>query len=168
MNRQDSRARAEQAFRLRAVGRSWQEIANALGYRSRGAAQLAAKRLLDRNAPESNEAARRSASEGLRITMATLFTTLSDARERRDDQTVISAARAIGDTVDKITRLNGLLVPVAQQVDVTVTQTPAAIIDRMESDLLALAAQHQQQHRQHQLPGNVIDAEVIEPKEVAR
>jgi hypothetical protein len=39
MNRQDSRTRAEQAFRLRAMGRSWQEIADALGYRGRQSAQ---------------------------------------------------------------------------------------------------------------------------------
>ena len=39
MSRLDSRARAEEAIVLRGREWTWQEIADALGYRSRGAAQ---------------------------------------------------------------------------------------------------------------------------------
>jgi hypothetical protein len=152
MNRQDSRARAEQAFRLRAVGRSWQEIADALGYRGRQSAQDAVRRHLDRTAPESPEAARRSAGEGLRIIMSTLFATLSDARQARDHQAVVATAKAISDTIDKTAKLNGLYVPVAQQVDVNVYQSASAIIDRMEAELLALA----------QSNPNIIEAEFVD------
>lgn len=162
MNRQDSRARAEEAFRLRAVGRTWAEISQTLGYRSRGAAQLAVRRHLERNAPESPEAARRSASEGLRITKSVLFATLADARRSGDSQAVVSTAKAIADMIEKDARLNGLHAPARTEVDVSVSANPAAIIDRLETELLALVAQRPPQTA---IGGNIIDAEV---EEIAR
>lgn len=161
MNRQDSRARAEEAFRLRAVGRTWSEISQSLGYRSRGAAQLAVRRHLERNAPESPEAARRSASEGLRITKSVLFATLADARRSGDSQAVVSTAKAIADMIEKDARLNGLHAPGRTEVDVSVSANPAAIIDRLETELLALVAQRPPTA----IGGNIIDAEV---EEIAR
>jgi hypothetical protein len=159
MNRQDSRARGEEAFRLRAVGRTWAEISITLGYRSRGAAQLAVRRLMDRTPPETPEAARRSASEGLRITKSILFATLADASQRGDSLAVVAVAKAIGDVIDKDVRLNGFHVQAAQRVDVNVTTDAMAIIDRMESELLALVAR---QEPQNSIGGNIIAAEVEE------
>lgn len=150
MSRQDSRQRAERAFQLRAVGRSWQEIADALNFRGRQSAQDAVRRLMASVAPESTEHARRCANEGLRITMSVLFETLTEARKDDDHQTVISAARAITDTIDKVARLGGLHVPVAAQVDVTVSASPQQIIAEARERLMA-----------------VVDAE-IEPREIER
>lgn len=160
MNRQDSRARAEEAFRLRAAGRTWSEIAEALGYRGRQSAQDAVRRHLERTAPESSEAVRRTASEGLRITKSVLFTELAAAKQRGDSQALVSSAKAIADLIEKDARLNGLHVQTAQQVEVNLTQTPAAIIDRLESELLALVAQREPRTA---IGGrNIIDAEIEE------
>jgi hypothetical protein len=57
----------------------------------------------------------------------------------------VNNARAIADNIVKDAKLNGLIVPVAQQVDVNVSTEPSAIIDRMESELLALVAKRQTQ-----------------------
>jgi hypothetical protein len=158
-NRQDSRARAEEAFRLRAVGRTWAEISRSLGYRSRGAAQLAVKRLQDRTPPETVEQARAQASEGLRIVKSVLFAELAAAKQRGDSQGLVASAKAIADMIDKDAKLNGLHAPQRAEVDVNVTQTPAALIDRFEAELLALVAQQPQQPAA--LGGNIIDAEVL-------
>ncbi|OBF56720.1 hypothetical protein A5756_10525 [Mycobacterium sp. 852002-53434_SCH5985345] len=159
MNRQDSRARAEEAFRLRAVGRTWSEIANTLGYRGRQSAQDAVRRHLDRTAPESPEAARRSASEGLRITKSVLFAEMASARQRGDFQGVVSAAKAIADMIEKDARLNGLHAPQRTEVDVNVSTDPRAVIDRLETELLALVAQREPRAA---IGGNVIETEVVE------
>jgi hypothetical protein len=73
MSLRESRARAERAFQLRAIGRSWRQVANELGYRSIGAAQGAVKRHERRDGPEPVETARRSLIESARITQAVLF-----------------------------------------------------------------------------------------------
>ena len=159
MNRQDSRRRAERAFQLRSVGRTWQEIADTLGYKGRQSAQEAVARHLRQTPPESPAAARRSASEGLRITLSTLFASMADAKQQGDTSAVVSTARAIADTIDKSAKLNGLHVPVAQQVDVNVSTSAAAILDRAEAELLALAAATTQPPQRHLA---VIDAEVME------
>ncbi|MGD1282061.1 hypothetical protein ACKUUI_02270 [Mycobacterium seoulense] len=159
MNRQDSRARAEEAFRLRAVGRTWAEISATLGYRSRGAAQLAVRRLMDRTPPETAEQARAQASEGLRITKSVLFAELAAAKQRGDSQGLVAAAKAIADMIEKDARLNGLHAPQRTEVDVNVSSDPRAVIDRLETELLALVAQREPQTA---IGGNVIEAEVVE------
>jgi hypothetical protein len=159
MNRQDSRHRAEEAFQLRSVGRTWAEISETLGYRSRGAAQLAVRRLMDRTPPESAEQARAQASEGLRITKSVLFATLADAKSRGDSQAVVASAKAIADMIEKDARLNGLHAPARTEVDVNVSANPAAIIDRLESELLALVATRPPQNA---ISANIIDADVEE------
>ena len=159
-NRQDSYRKAERAYRLRCVGRPWQEIADSEGFKTRRGAQLAVQRHLAREQPESVEDQRRSATDGLRITKSVLFATLSDAKRRGDNQAVVSAARAIADMIEKDAKLNGLHVPVAQQVDVSVTQTPTAVIDRLEAELLALVAQRRSPAAIG--GGNIIDAEIEE------
>ncbi len=159
MNRQDSRSRAEEAFRLRAVGRTWAEISATLGYRSRGAAQLAVRRLMDRTPPETAEHARAQASEGLRITKSVLFAELAAAKQRGDSQGLVAAAKAIADMIEKDARLNGLHAPQRTEVDINVSTDPRAVIDRLETELLALVAQREPQTA---IGGNVIEAEVVE------
>lgn len=157
MPHRDSRARAEQAFRLRSLGYTWRAVADHLGYRSAGAVQSAVNRHLDRTPLESTEAARRSATERLQITSTLLAERLFEARERGDDDRMVAVSRELRNTTAELAKLNGLAVPVAQQVDVTVHQSETAIIDRMESDLLALA-----ERRSSRATHDVIEAEVIE------
>ncbi|ANE80146.1 hypothetical protein A7U43_13205 [Mycobacterium adipatum] len=159
MNRQDSRGRAEEAFRLRAAGRTWAEISRTLGYKSRGAAALAVKRMMDRNPPATAENARATADESLRITQSVLFGRLAAATQRGDDETLTKVAKEIRATVAERSKLAGAYAPERQQVDVNVTTDATAIIDRMESELLALVAQRPAQTA---LGGNIIDAEIEE------
>lgn len=160
MPHRDSRDRAAQAFRLRSLGYTWKAVADHLGYRSAGAAQTAVNRHLDRTPAETPEAARRSATERLQITSTILAERLFDARERGDDDRLVAVSRELRNTTAELAKLNGLNVPVAQQVDVTVHQDATAIIDRMESELLALSARQPQQQR---VLDAVIEGEVIEP-----
>ncbi|WP_234809672.1 MULTISPECIES: hypothetical protein [Mycolicibacterium] len=159
MSREDSRRRAERARWLRGTGKTWQQIADSEGFRSRRAAQLAVARLVESEPADNPAALRRTATDGLRITKSVLFAGLAEAKQSGDHQAVVSYARAIGDNIDKDAKINGLHVPVAQQVDVNVSHDATAIIDRMESELLALVAQREQPSAI--ASGNVIDAEVI-------
>ena len=135
-------------------------MADHLGYRSAGAAQTAVNRHLDRTPAETPEAARRSATERLQITSTILAERLFEARERGDDDRLVAVSRELRNTTAELAKLNGLNVPVAQQVDVTVHQDATAIIDRMESELLALSARQPQPQR---VLDAVIEGEVIEP-----
>lgn len=144
-NRQDARARAERAHQLRARGRTWAEISDALGYKSRGAAQLAVQRLLERTVPEAPEALRRQEAEELRIRRAVLHERFHDARQRGDDDVLASLNRELDRVSTRWSKLHGLDAPERQEVNVNVTQTPAAIIAEARERLLA-----------------VVDAEVVE------
>lgn len=158
MPRQDSRARAERAFALRSIGRTWREIAAELGFASHGAAQLAVARHLDRTAPESPHVARRSAVESLRITTAVLFDRFAEAVKRDDDAAVALLNRELVRNRDQQAKLDGLYQPQRTEVDVNVRQSPAALIADTRAKLLALAGQTE--GTATALP--TIDAEVIE------
>jgi hypothetical protein len=158
MNRQDSRARAEEAFRLRAVGRTWAEISNAVGYRSRGAAQLAVRRLMDRTPPETPTHARAKADETLRITQSVLFGRLAAAAQRGDDDVLARMAKEIRATVAERSKLVGAYSPQRTEVDVNLSADPSAIIADAERQLLALITE-----RQQSLPAApILDAEVVD------
>ncbi|TXH20066.1 MAG: hypothetical protein E6R06_22840 [Mycobacterium sp.] len=156
-NRQDSRRRAERAAQLRAMGRTWAEIADTLGYRTRQAAQQAVGRLHDRTAPESVEQLRRTEAEELRLRRAVLHERFWEAKRNRDDDTLAMLNRELDRVAARQAKLFGLDAPDRQQVDVQVTQTPTALLDRLEAALLEQAAQHQ-----NQLPAPIIDAETEE------
>ncbi|MBI3213145.1 MAG: hypothetical protein HYZ38_04935 [Mycobacterium sp.] len=158
MPHRDSRQRAEQAFRLRSLGYTWRAVADHLGYRSAGAAQTAVNRHLERTPPESPEAARRSVTERLQITSAILAERLFQAREDGDDDRLVAVSRELRNTTTELAKINGLNVPVAQQVDLTVSTSATEVIDRMERELLAIAAERQPQFA----ISEVIEGEVIQ------
>lgn len=158
-NRLDARHRAEQAARLAATGATWQEVADALGYRSRQAAQQAVSRLRDRTPPETTAQARAKHDAALQLIQRNGFTRYLLAIEAGDDETALQYAKEIRATVTERAKLAGAYAPQRSEVDVNVTTDATAIIDRMESELLALVAQRQPQTA---LGGNVIDAEVEE------
>ncbi|WP_134065112.1 hypothetical protein [Mycobacteroides salmoniphilum] len=138
MSREDSRLRVQRAADLRASGKTWQQIADSEGFRSRRAAQLAVQRFRQREHPESLSDKRRTASEGLRILKSVLFADLADAKQQGDHQAVVASARAIADVIEKDAKLNGLHAAVAQEINVRVEQTPAAIISEARERLAAV------------------------------
>lgn len=135
---------------MAATGATWQEIADTLGYRSRQAASQAVKRLHDRTPPESIGQARAKHDNALRLLQRNGFTRYLLALEAGDDDTAIRYSKELRSTIAERAKLAGAYAP--EQVDVNVHQSATAIIDRMESELLALA----------QSNPNIIDAEVIE------
>ncbi|CAA0136336.1 Uncharacterised protein [Mycolicibacterium vanbaalenii] len=155
--RADARARAEAALRLKCRGRTWQEIADELGFKSRSSALHAVKRLMLREPPEDVLAARTFTTGAYRQVTAALFDSLEAAKKAQDHEAVVSISRAIAYVQDKNARLTGQQIPVAQEVDVNVQvhSTTHAVIDQAERDLLAIVG-----GRQGQLP--VLDAELVD------
>lgn len=142
--RADSRARAEAAFKLKCRGRTWQEIADELGFKSRNSALNAVRRMMLREAPESLETRRAYTVGAYRQSLASLFRTLEKAETANDVEAVVSIARAIGYIADKNARLTGQQIPVIQEVEhnvhVEVKTTATSVIDQAEKDLLAITA----------------------------
>ena len=140
--RADARARAEEALRLKCRGRTWQEIADELGFKSRSAALTAVKRQMLREPPEDVLAARTFTAGAYRQVTASLFTSLEKAERDGDHEAVVSISRAITYVQDKHAKLTGQQVVVAQEhhVDVQVTTTADTVIDEARRNLLAIAA----------------------------
>lgn len=134
----ESRARAEKACVLRAVGRSWREVANELGYQSVGAVQLAVKRHERRNGPEPVESSRQSLVTSARITHAILFDRFAAAIDREDDATAALLNRELVRNRDQLARLQGAYAPDRHDVDVTVRQSATEIIADAKQRLLAI------------------------------
>ncbi|QLL08848.1 hypothetical protein [Mycobacterium vicinigordonae] len=156
MSRQDSRARTEEAWRLRATGRTWSEIAAELGYGSPSAAYMAVTRLTKRTPAAAPEAVRRSASEGLRIMRAVLYEQFADAKVRNDNDDLTLLAKELRNNIVEDAKLHGAHSPVKVQTEVHVSQSAVAILDRAESELLALA-----QRQPRKSASNIIEAEVV-------
>jgi hypothetical protein len=152
MPHRDSRARAVEALRLRARRKTWQEIADELGFRTRAGARLAVTRLL--RSDVRDPAAERAVSvEKLRTQEAALFDRFEAAVRSGDDEMALSLSKELRLLVVDGARIDGHFAPQRTQVDVHVHQTPAAIIADARERLLS-----------------VIDAEVIEAapiKEIA-
>ena len=144
---------------MAATGATWQEIADQLGYRSRQAASQAVKRLGNRTPPETVEQARAKHDNALRLLQRSNFTRYLTALHAGDDNTALQYSKEIRSTVFERAKLAGAYAPQRAEVDVNVSTNPSAIIDRMESELLALLAQRQPQPA---LGGGVIEGEVIE------
>lgn len=155
----DSRKRAEQALKLRCRGRTWQEIADELGYRNRGSATTAVKRLILREPPEDLVTARTYTAGAYRMVTAQLFESLDAAKAAGNHEAVVSISRAIGYIQDKHANLTGQKVIQVQEVDVNVQvhSTASAVVENAEKELLAIAAGR---HEAGMLP--VLDAEVVE------
>jgi hypothetical protein len=146
MSLRESRVRAERAWQLRAIGRSWRQVANELGYRSIGAAQVAVKRHEKRDGVEPVETSRRSLIESARITSAVLFDRFAAAANREDDATLALLNHELCRNRDQLAKLMGAYAP--ERAEVTVRQTTTQLLDEYRDKLLA-----------------IVDAEVIdEPK----
>lgn len=150
--RADSRARARRALQLRTMCRTWQEIADAEGFKSASAASNAVNRLVRRQPPEDLATMRVYTAEGLRLVQSTLFEALAEAKRRKDPHTVVAVARALADVMDRHARLIGMHVPVAQQLDVNVHQSIGAVLERAEQDMT----------RAIESAPEILDAEIVE------
>jgi len=152
MNRQASRQRTEDAYVKHLLGHTWQQIATELGFRSRQGAQTAVARYLEQNLPDTPKAALRAWLDRKRHARATLFRSMAAAEAEGDHQAVASLSAALDRNDAEVAKVCGFYA--AERVDVTVNQTPSAIIADARARLLAV------------VDAEVIDAHVVEPKEL--
>jgi hypothetical protein len=138
----EARAKAERAAKLRGCGYSWQAIADAVGFRSRQAAKIAAERHWTRQ-QMSPSLTRRALVEGLMLVQQQLFEGLADAKKRNQPASVLEHTREIRSVTDQLAKLDGL--HAAQKVDVSVTHTTSEALAAWRTQLL-----------------DAIDAEVVE------
>lgn len=155
----DSLRRAEAALQLRAKGRTWQAIADELGFRSRQGACQAVGRLVGQMTSDPNykPMARAASDEGLRMQYEKLRPMFDAAVERDDNEAASMLSRELRAVTTDRAKLTGIAAPSSVSVDVKVSGSPVAILERAEADLLAVLAQ-----RQPRALSSVIDAEVIE------
>lgn len=163
MSLQESRARAERVVLARAVLRKpWRDIMRAEGFKSVGAVQTAYNREMARRKQTPKALAEMTAQEILerrdvatRIAVAQLL----NASRAGDVTAVAAMLREIRHNDVETAKMLGLYEPA--KVDVNVTTDATAIIDRMESELLAVLAQRPPQH-QLTTAAPILEAEVIE------
>ena len=155
---------AHEAYQLRCMGHTWHQIAEAKGYASPQSAQKIVSRYIARMPAEDQAMARALAAGTYQLVIGRLSDLAEEAGDAGDRQTAVKALLGIADVKERHVRLTGLPAPVAQRLDVTVHQSPAAVIDRAEAQLLELMAS-----RAPAAPGAlepkapaVIDAEVVE------
>lgn len=144
-----SRERAAEAFQLRASRFSWREVCDRLGYRSIGAAQSAVNRHVERLRREPTTTSIEAHKFAIETRTRALSQRFAAAYKVGDDDTLVTLNREIVRNEAELAKLGGFYEP--ETVNVNVTQTPAAIIAEARERLLA-----------------VVDAEVVEPKEIER
>jgi hypothetical protein len=102
---------------------SWQDIADALGFRGRSGAQTAVNRHLAETTPDPSHIARRKWVDGKRRLRGRLCRQLSAAEDGNDSQAVAQLSAAIDRVDDQIAKAAGYYVP--QNVSVSVDTAPA-------------------------------------------
>lgn len=144
----DSRARALEALRLRARRKTWQEIADELGFRSRGGARLAVCRLVGTMDADPRYAAveRAVSAASLQEQENGLFDLYESAVRRQDDEAAASLSRELRSLVTDRAKLTGIAAP--QRTEVNVNLSVGEMIAQTRQRLLAL--------------DNTVDAEIIE------
>lgn len=151
--RKDAQKRAADAYKLRCAGRTWDEIARVTNFKSHASACNAVKAHIARMPAEDQELARAFSAGTYRLVVAQLFEVAARARETGKPHTAVQALQAAADAQAKHDQLTGLNVMVPTKVEISVSA--AAVLERAEQELLAIAAT-----QASVLP--VMDAEVVE------
>lgn len=140
MSRAESRARAERVVLQRAVMRkSWREIMRAEGFKSVGAVQNTYKREMARRRLSARDLGQLTAQEILErrdTTTRIAVGQLIEAQRAGDATAMAQMLREIRQNDVETAKMLGLYEP--ERVEVNLTQSPSAILDRAEAELLAL------------------------------
>lgn len=150
------RKKAADAYRLRCTGRTYDEIATALGYGSPSSAHKAVLGHIKRMPAEDREMARAFSAGNYSQIIAALYDVATKAKTANRLTTAVQALEAAANTQAKKDNLEGLHIAVPTKVDVNVQHSAVAVIDQAKEQLLALVAKQPQPAA---LP--VIDAEVL-------
>jgi len=130
----NSRRRAWAALELRGNLRTWQEIADALDFKTADGARLAVARLRKRDALAVDEM-RAESVDGMRVTRRMVFDQLEVAARDGDAELVARLAREIRASFDSEALRCGLNMPVRTEVDVRVD--PGQVLTQWFSELKA-------------------------------
>ncbi|WP_155977038.1 hypothetical protein [Nocardia sp. 348MFTsu5.1] len=142
--------RVGRALEMRSGGATWSSVADQLGYRSANAAEASVRQYVGR-AAEGTDIGQLLMMEELKLQQRERY--IMAAAEKVSERDV-SGRDTVDKARDRIAKHRAFihgLGKVNVGVDVNVSASPGAILDRAEADLLALA-QHQPQ---------IIDAEVV-------
>lgn len=129
MPRRDSTARAERCWRLRVRGRTWQEVADAEGFRSRKSAQKAVERWLMRNPQGDVETLRRAMGDGLTMIREKVLDSMDECQAKGDHRGVAQLGQVAADTIDKQAKLMGLHIAVPAEMHVSVQSMAEVLAD---------------------------------------
>lgn len=142
-------------------GASWQDIADALGFRSRSGAQTAVNRHLAETTPDPNHIARRKWIDSKRRLRARLCRQLAVAEAANDSQAVAQLSAAIDRVDDQLAKASGYYAP--QNVNVSVDAAPSAVTAEWLRQVSAAAAAVSDGGHPAALASavEVIDAEVV-------
>ena len=145
----DSRARAEEALRLRAKRMTWAAISAELGFQHRSGARLAVERLIGRRSanPMTKLTERAVSAESLRVQEQGLQPLFDAAVERRDEEAAVLVSKELRSLVSDRAKISGIAAPQAVDVNLSVGEIIAQTRQRLLS---------------------VIDAEVVDIREIER
>ena len=101
------------------------------------------------------------ATEALRVQEAGLFGLFEAAVDSGDDDTAVTVSKELRSLVAERAKLDGVYAPKRSEVDVRIEHSATAIIDRMETELLALVSERPPQYAIPHKP-TIIEGEVIE------
>lgn len=160
MDRKASTQRCRQGWDLRCRGRTWQEIADQLGYKSKHNAYAAVTRWIKQNPPDDLTTLRRATGDTIRHLATRLADEAHHALEEGQRAEAANLARAALDGLDRYAKLTGQHIPIEVNVNVTATQaladTRARLLEAIDNaDTPAITAQAP-------LEVDVIEAEVVE------
>lgn len=154
--RKDARQRAHKAYLLRCTGRTWHDIAEALGFSSPASACKAVTTHIQRMPVEDQAMARALSAGHYRVVATKLHSIAAKAEATGKLTTAVQAYQTALDAQERADKLAGLPLMQPQEVNVHVHQTATAVVDQARQELLAIAAGRQ---ASGVLP--VIDAEVV-------
>ena len=162
MNRKSSNQRCRDAWELRCRGRTWQEIADQLGYKSKHNAYAAVTRWIKQNPPDDLTTLRRATGDTIRHLATRLADEAHHALEEGQRAEAANLARAALDGLDRYAKLTGQHIPVEVNVNVTATAALADTRARLLDAIDAATTEPPAITAQAPIEAEVIDAEIVE------
>jgi len=162
MDRKASTQRCRQGWELRCRGRTWQEIADQLGYKSKHNAYAAVTRWIKQNPPDDLTTLRRATGDTIRHLATRLADEAHHALEEGQRAEAANLARAALDGLDRYAKLTGQHTPVEVNVNVTATAALADTRARLLDAIDAATTEPPAITAQAPIEAEVIDAEIVE------
>ncbi|GAS98825.1 uncharacterized protein RMCC_5790 [Mycolicibacterium canariasense] len=160
--RAHSQQRAANAYKLRCTGRTYDDIANTIGYGSPASAFKAVQKHIARMPAEEQDMARAMSAGTYLNVVARCFAVAEIAERQGKPHTAVMALDAAAGAQAKHDALRGLNVPVTQKVDVNVQHSAAGVVEAAREQMRqVLAAKQSALPAPQPNPMPIIDAEIV-------